>query len=537
MSNVNKNITSFIDDSKKIHILILVILGTIALSIRLFFLPFNLPLENDAVGYFWYANDIVFLQVLPTEHSSEPLIGQFPNNGWPIFLSAIFTFVDSSNFLDYMNSQRLASSMISVFTIIPIYYLGRRFFSKSYSLIVVTFFVFEPSLIENSILGLTEPLYLFLGVSAIAAFFVKSKKFILLSFVIAALFSMVRYEGLLLIIPLSIMYFKIHGIKSNSIKFYFLILIVFVLLLLPVGYLRTELNGSDGLTSHVIAGGNYYSTMINQEGNSIILEFITKGVSYMTKFFGILLIPLFLIFVPHGIWNLFKNRTDEKLMLVLLGIIFLIPAFYAYSRGFQDTRYLFIYFIILSIISVYLIQKIEQRIKRKDIVVLSTIFLIILTSFTFVYYTIPDFTNDREQYEITGYVNEISTSINRDYESLFYLKWYDKDIIENFPVLSTDLERKGQANIVFIGNTSEFEFSNLKDYLTYGNEKGLTHLVLDNSNLDNEYLKHVFNNDAGYSFLNKVFDSRDLGYKHHVKVYEIDFERFFSEWDNDGRQV
>ena len=75
------------------------------------------------------------------------------------------------------------------------------------------------------------------------------------------------------------------------------------------------------------------------------------------------------------------------------------------------------------------------------------------------------------------------------------------------------------------------------DYLTYGNEKGLTHLVLDNSNLDNEYLKHVFNNDAGYSFLNKVFDSRDLGYKHHVKVYEIDFERFFSEWDNDGRQV
>tara|TARA_Y100000590_G_scaffold189039_1_gene215367 strand:+ start:1040 stop:2638 length:1599 start_codon:yes stop_codon:yes gene_type:complete len=531
MSNVNKNTISFIDNSKKIHILILVILGIIALSIRLFFLPFNLPLENDAAGYFWYANDIVFLQGLPTEHSSEPLIGQIPNNGWPIFLSTIFTFVDSSNFLDYMNSQRVISSMISVFTIIPIYYLGKRFFSKSYSLIVVTFFVFEPSLIENSILGLTEPLYLFLGVSAITAFFVKSKKFILLSFAIAALFSIVRYEGLLLIIPLSIMYFKIHGIKSNSIKFYFLILIVFVLILLPVGYLRTELNGSDGLTSHVIAGGNYYSTMINQEGNSMILEFVTKGVSYITKFFGILLIPLFLIFVPHGIWNLLKNRTDEKLMLVLLGIVFLIPAFYAYSRGFQDTRYLFIYFIILSIISVYLIQKIGHKIKRKDVVVLSTIFLIILTSFTFVYYTIPDFTNDREQYEITGYVNEISTSINRDYESLFYLKWYDKDIVENFPVLSTDLERKGQANIIFIGNKSGFEFSNLKDYLTYGNEKGLTHLVLDNSNLDNEYLKHVFNNDAEYSFLKKVFDSRDLGYKHHVKVYEIDFERFFSEWE------
>ena len=527
MSNVNKNLTNFIDNSKKINILILIILGIIALSIRLFFLPFNLPLENDAAGYFWYANDIVILQGLPTEHTSKPEIGQFPNNGWPIFLSTIFTFLDSSNFLDYMNSQRLASSIISVFTIIPIYYLGRRFFSRSYSLIVVTFFVFEPSLIENSILGLTEPLYLFLGISAIASFLVKSKKFVLLSFVIAALFSMVRYEGLLLIIPFSIMYFKIFGIKKKSIRFYFLISTIFILLLLPMGYLRTELNGSDGLTSHVIAGGNYYSDMVELEGNSIIYEFITKGVTYMAKFFGLLLIPLFLIFLPHGIWNLFKNRTDEKLMLVLLGIIFLIPAFYAYSRGFQDTRYLFIYFLILSIISVYLIQKIGHKIERIDIVVLSTIFLIILISFIFVYYTISDFTNDREQYEITRYVNEISTSINRDYESLVYLKWYDRDVIENFPVLSTDLERKGQTDIVFIGNKSEFEFSNLEDYLTYGNEKGLTHLVLDNSNLDNEYLKHVFNNDEEYSFLTKVFDSRDLGYNHHVKVYEIDFEKFF----------
>ena len=62
MSNVNKNIISFIDDSKKIHILILVILGTIALSIRLFFLPFNLPLENNN----WELISIPYLLVEPT---------------------------------------------------------------------------------------------------------------------------------------------------------------------------------------------------------------------------------------------------------------------------------------------------------------------------------------------------------------------------------------------------------------------------------------------------------------------------------------
>ena len=129
-----------------------------------------------------------------------------------------------------------------------------------------------------------------------------------------------------------------------------------------------------------------------------------------------------------------------------------------------------------------------------------------------------------------GHVNEIGISVNRDFEAIVYLKWYDKDVIENFPILSVDTSRKGQVDFVLIGNKSGFEFSNLKDYLTYGNEKGLTHLVLDNNNFDNEYLKHIFNNDDEYSFLTKVFDSRDLGYRHHVKVYEIDFERFFSEW-------
>ena len=186
-----RTIIDSLDHSKKYRIIFLIGLVIAALTIRLFILPYDVPFFNDSQAYFWYAIDTSILKNFPMGHS-------LTNNGWPILLSTIFNFVDSSHFLDYMNTQRVISSLISVFTIIPIYYLGRRFFSKSHSLIVVTFFVFEPSLIENSILGLTEPLYLFLAVSAIAAFFVKSKKFILLSFAIAALFSIVRYEGLLL---------------------------------------------------------------------------------------------------------------------------------------------------------------------------------------------------------------------------------------------------------------------------------------------------------------------------------------------------
>ena len=46
--------------SKKI-IIILGLIGITSFIIRLNYLPFDLPLTNDAAGYFWYANDLSIL--------------------------------------------------------------------------------------------------------------------------------------------------------------------------------------------------------------------------------------------------------------------------------------------------------------------------------------------------------------------------------------------------------------------------------------------------------------------------------------------
>ena len=128
------------------------------------------------------------------------------------------------------------------------------------------------------------------------------------------------------------------------------------------------------------------------------------------------------------------------------------------------------------------------------------------------------------------YINKQTVSINRDFESITYLKWYDKDAIENFPLMSLDTNNRGQVDVIAT-NKSGFKFSNLKDYLLFGQSKGLTHLVLDNNNSDNHYLKHIFNNEDDYPFLIKIFDSKDLGYTYHLKIYEINYEKFIHEWE------
>jgi len=423
--------------------------------------------------------------------------------------------------------QRIISVLISVLTIIPIYYLGRKFFNKSYSIVVAALFCFEPRLIENSLLGVTEPIYLLLGVLTLVLFLNKNNKIILISFATAALFSLIRYEGLLIIIPMTIMYFVRFHKNKKQIMTYIFAIGIFIIILLPMGILRTESTGDNGLTSHIVAGGTYYSGMVENEGNSMILEFLSKGIAFLSKYFLLISIPLFLICLPYGIFNLIKKRDEKKWTLILFGLIFLIPAFYAYSRGFQDTRYLFIFFPILSVISIYFIQFIEQKINKPKSFFIGIISMIIIISCIFTSVSITDFETEKEKYEISLEINKIATSVNRDYKSLHYLKWSDSDVLENFPILSTKVEQKDRVKIIQIGHKSEYEFSDMKNYFEYAQKQDLTHLVLDNYNLGNNFLQEIFQNEEKYPFLNKVYDSTQFGYKYHIKIFEINYELFF----------
>ena len=147
------NIIAFLDHSKKARILALIVLGVISLSTKMLFFPSDLPFMGDALGYFWYANDISILGHFPPGHISSTISAAPPNNGWPGFLSLVFSFINSENFLDYVNAQRLTSVIISTLTIIPVYFLSKKFMKCSFAILCSSAFVFAPRLVENSLLG------------------------------------------------------------------------------------------------------------------------------------------------------------------------------------------------------------------------------------------------------------------------------------------------------------------------------------------------------------------------------------------------
>ena len=506
----------------------LIVIAVIAFIVRMYYFPFDLPVSNDAIGYFWYANDLAVLGTFPSEFESSFARSEFPNNGWPSFLSVFFVISDSSYYLDYHNIQRFLGVIISTFTIIPIYLLAQKFLERPIALLSAALFIFSPRLIESSLLGTTETPFLFLGITSLYLFLSNKYRNILFAFLIAGLFALVRYEGLLIIIPFTIIYFLRFHKKRSEIGKYAILLFVFVLILLPMAYIRIETTGQDGLVSHVSSGPEYYQVMLNEnnQDDDIILNFISKGITSLAQYIGLGLIPMFALFIPIGIFKFFKTKVEGKWALTLFSIIFLIPAFYAYSRGFEDTRYIFMLFPFFAIVAGYSLQTVQHYFNKKYFFIF-LIIGIICFSFVFINYMIMDFAHEKELNQIAQDIAPQLTKINRDYDGLIYFSWTKQEIHNNFPIASVDIPKDSPGTIknVRIGAGTDNTFDNLEDYLAFGKLHGMTEIILDGDNLDSKFLQDVFYNEKKYPYLIKIYDSKEHGFIHHVKVFEIDYDK------------
>ena len=160
------------DLSTKYVIFLLTLIGLIGIILRLNYLPLDIPFLSDALLYFSYANDLNFLNQFPNGYN-------FTNNGWPTLIGIIFNFFPSTEIIQLMNFQRITSIIISTITIIPVYYLCRKFFPNYLAIIGACIFIFEPRIIINSLLGITDPLYIFLITSSLSLFLSKNRNYIL----------------------------------------------------------------------------------------------------------------------------------------------------------------------------------------------------------------------------------------------------------------------------------------------------------------------------------------------------------------------
>ena len=527
--------------NNKKSFLLLIINAAIGLLIRLYYFPYNIPFTYDALDYFSYA-------------ISMSQVGHFPNgwplanNGWPAFVSIFFSILNYENFIDYIHAQRILSVIISVSTIIPVYLLSKKFFNNSYSIIASSLFIFHPQIINNSLLGVTESLYLFLVVTSIVLFLSKNKYQVHISFIIIGLAAITRYEGLLLVIPFSIIFFIRFRNEKRKILRYLLAVALFLLILTPIAYLRIDAAGEDGFISHYFAGFLYVSDDLIEgteadetwivEGENNIPIFLTNGFSGLGKMLGLLLIPFFVLLIPLSLIVLFKKKYFEKIdyktaTIILITIILSLPAFYAFGRNLEDPRFLFVFLPFLCLLSLPIFKKIHAKFDHLQILTLSTVIAIIIISFLITEYEKIDYQYEQEVYEISQFVVKNADGVNAISPESRYFKTAELEMNwSNITMFNSNVDNSGHVSRE-INRIFAEEFETLNEFLTESKKNNITHLIVDGKENRANFLNLIYENDNNYPFLKMVYDSQQNGLNYHVKIYLIDYEHFDRIQNND----
>ena len=503
------------------------IIGLVGFLIRFFYFPDGIPLTFDAGGFFWYANDLSISGTFPVNVN-------MPNNGWPTFLSIFFSFFNSNNYLDYNDLQRYITIIISVITIIPVFILCRKFCGSGLSLLGTVFFVFQPRIVENSLMGLTEPLFILLELSCLILFLQNNWKLKYLSFAFLALACLVRYEGIVLILPLAFLFLFKNRRDKTIIPRFLIAISIFLLVLLPMLFVRMDTLGYDGVFSHSAHAVDAYSS-----GAKILRG--GETVFALIKSTAKAIFPIFFIFLPLGIFAFFRNRDFDKYVVLSFLVFLSLPVIYASIREISEPRYLLTLFPILSLFSIYTVKEITRKFDKTKLISIIIGITVLSLSIVYLDYTKIDYQHELDAYHIGLEIHKRTSIINEYPPEDKYIHNKDQIFwnIGTFPVMQSETELKVKVIRTFEHATCikekaletgcrQYDYASLNEFIDFGKNEGLTHIIVDKNPNRPEFLKDVFNNEEKFLYLTKIYDSSEQGYEYHIKIFRIDYKKFQS---------
>lgn len=536
--------------SKKKIIAAIIIIGLISLGLKLItFDPSLLPPE-DTFGYTLRAishSNGIFL---------EP---ERKTLGWSLVASPFISLVNSDNFLDYVNTLRILSLSISLFTIVPMYVLGRKFFNEKYALVSSLLFALLPDLNYNSSQGLSEPIYILCVILAMNFILSRNDKITYLAFIMSGFAWMMRWPGILIFIITSIIYFLNSGISTRTLLKYSLCFFIFLIVVSPMlinRYAEYEDPLYFSQTPQLFTGD--YSRLLAENTKDIeysasqyiedngILSFLEKFLGEGLTNIGSLLLritfPFLIILFPIGIFFSIRPFDQNTKFIRSLWIMILISLFsmITYIAVVPEKRLLFSILPFIIIIGTIPIQRLIQyglstfsfTNNMKNIALITIIlFIIALSLFATLRYDLVDNTENKERIQFGDYLTKNlkgniidagNTLQGLSFSQLSYpvgnFKTFDPRLNDNNLQNSLQLIQisiHGETLNSFILNS---ELNQVK-YISIS-EKGITEQWYP-------FLSEVYDNEEKYPYLEKIFDSEENGYdRFKVKVFEINYDIF-----------
>jgi uncharacterized membrane protein len=498
--------------SKTIFSLSIIIL--VGLAIRLYFTPWDIP-TNSSDSFILMIEGIAYSEGDFTYLSHRSL--------WPLFLSGFFSIFRFENYFEHMTLVRIISISVSLATIPIIYLISKEFVKEKYALLAAIFFTIESNLIENSIFGQTEPLFILFGLTSFYFIIQKNQRYQLLAFIFAGLAFDVRVNGIVLILlVIFALTFKIKNKKELVKKLVFGILI-FSLVIGPTHIIQPILQDEPifpfikTVSVTISEDMKHYSVSQSSEKRSpseIIFDAIKNEFSHILR----VSIPFLIIFFPIGVIISLKNiNYKEKILFLAIIISLLIAVFqYTVSNEFRNLFFLIPFFCIFSVIG---IEKFTEKIEIKNIFLILLVVGLILLSANFLkerYDIDKEYFLEKDnfgKYIVNNYEGNISGNIRLE-------------IIRNMPdlVISSNFVNDKLAYF-----DPGITINSISQLMEYSQENEIEYLVIEEYVIQKHYpiFKEILSDKNQYKYLEEIFDSNDLDYKKFkAKIFKINWKLY-----------
>ena len=548
---------------KKSNITTIVICLIIISSISIGFKLSHVDFSNPVIGEDTYVYVLGAFSVINGDFSQPDRKAL----GWSIFISPFYLLTDSTDLLDYLNITRILSIAISTVTIIPMYILARRFFDEKYSLMASCLFAFEPHLNYNSVLGLSEPIFI-LGI-VLASIFILQKNhnwYFYLSFLLAGIVWWVRFNGLVMVMILSIVFFVVYKPSSKNFLKYLVCIGLFLIIVSPILIQRYDQFGDPlyfAVSDNHFIGDGYSNYAINTKDieysasdyiqDNGVISFVERfgltGLHIMALDMFKMLFPYLIFLLPFGVLFSIRSFAQDKdyiksiWILLLVNLGFLIMVFSVWG----DMRLIYHVFPFIIIISTIVIQRVVKHglstfqfsEKQKNFFLVGIISIVIISaSILTLRMDESDKLLDQERIEfsklLTQKFNGKISAGGDVLRLLTYTQLQDSPyLFKEFKTSTYDFSIGRDSDLFASGNMLErtvLYAKSLDELIEIGKEYDLKYIAINKEQSKNDwygYLTNLYDEGENYPFLTKVLDTKEIGFKKFkVKVFEINYDRF-----------
>ena len=539
---------------KKNVIAYLICIASISLCFKLFLVDFSIPVNSDNLAY--VLNGIAHSNG-DFDHPSARSIG------WSLFLSPFFSLMNSNDILDYSNVAKIISIGVATATIFLIYKVGRKFFDERYSLVAACLFAFLPQLNYNSVMALSEPLFIFSVVTSFYFLLNSKSKFVIIALIFAAFSYWIRLNGIILFLVVSITYILTFKKSRTFLKNYGIGLVLLLIIISPIFLQKYEQFGDPFYSSYqdTMFSKNYEEHITNVslntktsaslyiENNGIldfIYTFFISGFINSIMLLSKISFPYLFILIPFGI--LFSFRAfDQKSQYTKANWIFISSSIFLMSfilSVIPEQRLLFFLMPFLVLFSVIPIQRVTEyglstfsfsREQKNVFLVIVIIIVIILSGLFTLRYEKLDPVLENEKMDFAKYALEnLHGNTLRDFGGATdYINSVILLDYNNFQDFKISSWADGTERNKFAYQETGVSADNIEDLVLKGESLNLNYLISNqHTTFYYPYIDQVYHNEKQYTYLIKIFDSSEHGYeKLKIKVFEINYEKFHKNFE------